>query len=70
MQHDHTWSIANIKRYVPGLLTIGGRAGAFSQEVSINGDSVKIEVVPGPVLTELKLTVDGSGDFKERRRQR
>ena len=50
---------------MPGLLTIGGRAGAFSQAVSIGGDLVKIEPVAGAILTELKLTVAGSGEIKE-----
>ena len=65
VQRDQSWCIANVKRYVPGLLTIGSRSGAFSQEISINGYPVKIEVVPNPVLTELKVTVDGSGDFTD-----
>ena len=50
---------------MPGLLTIGGRAGALSQAVSIGGNLVKIEPVAGAILAELKLTVAGSGEIKE-----
>ena len=60
-QQSMDWCSQNVKRLVPGMLTVGGKTGAMSGGLLVAGASASIAPSAGATVTKLAVTVAGIG---------